>query len=231
MRFPRKHIICVLHNASLTNWYLGGYGLHFINAIFNLVILTGIFRSVMINVLMWIPHDFINDKFKIGSGNGLVLLDNKPLLETILTKLHFIVWCHWVPKSKQIVSDIRWVHLTHSVTCKVNTCIISSDICLNIIGRIFEMGFNHWSHILKHLWCMVYLNIYRGSNLRNTSYFSSITVSCVISNCGERGWFNSNSVREFFKHILNSAHQLQLALYGDIKVIVFHHNKQFSHDT
>ena len=35
-----------------------------------------------------------NDDTVIGSGNGLVPSDNKPLPEVMFTKIYITIWCH-----------------------------------------------------------------------------------------------------------------------------------------
>ena len=44
-------------------------------------------------ILRWMPQNTY-DKSNIGSGNGLVLLGNKPLLELVFTQICAVIWRH-----------------------------------------------------------------------------------------------------------------------------------------
>ena len=50
----------------------------------------------------WVPQN--PTEVNIGSGNGLVLSGNTPLLKPMLTRIYVAIWHHWAMMSKKFRS-------------------------------------------------------------------------------------------------------------------------------
>ena len=74
----------------------GKFEWNFMHVIFKQILVIDGWGIACKIALIWMSLDFIDVRWSvnIGSGNGLVLSGNKPLLEPMLTQISVAIWCH-----------------------------------------------------------------------------------------------------------------------------------------